>query len=277
MFDTITKFMHKPPLFAPGTDIFWNDAHISKHLLEAHLNPDLDAASRNPSFINQSASWIVQKAPPKQYRNLLDLGCGPGLYAQRFANAGYNVTGIDFSKRSIAYANKQARANDSNIQYHFQNYLTIDFDSAFDIITLIYCDFGALSTNDRCILSKKIYRALKPQGKLVLDVFTPEVYTSRQESSSWNYYKAGGFWSNEPHICLNRTYHYDEDTTELRQTIVQTKDSINCYNIWEHFFTKDALLSEMGTAGFTAFELYEDVSGKEFSDAGDTICGIFTK
>jgi hypothetical protein len=43
------------------------------------------------------------------------------------------------------------------------------------------------------------------------------------------------------------------------------------------FFTKEHLLSEMRVVGFDEFELFGDVSGNLFSDAGDTICGVFTK
>lgn len=277
MFDGLLKFMERPSLFAAGTDVFWNDEHISKGLLEAHLNPDTDGASRNLSFLDKSADWIAQNISPKQYVNLLDLGCGPGLYAERFKKAGYKVTGIDFSKRSITYAKEQTQINKSDITYFNQNYLTIDYNNEFDVITLIYCDFGALSTKDRHSLLKKIYQALKPNGRFVLDVFTTAVYKNKDESHSWQYYKNGGFWSEKPYISLDAVYHYDEDNTELRQSIIQTSETVNCYNIWEHFFTKEDLLSEMENAGFTALELYGDITGKEFSDKGDIICGIFTK
>ena len=269
--------MKRPNLFTIGTDVFWNDEHISKALLEAHLNPNVEAASRNPSFLDKSAEWISHKAPPQQYTKLLDLGCGPGLYAERFVNAGYTVTGIDFSKRSIAYAKEQTLINKSNIKYNYQNYLTIDFNDEFDVITLIYCDFGVLSTTDRHILLNKVYKALKPSGKFILDVFSTALYIDKDEKRSWEYFDNGGFWSEKAHLCLDSIYHYDEDNTELRQSIVQTQNTVNCYNIWEHFFTKETLLSEMQLAGFNVFELYGDIAGKEFSNTGEIICGIFTK
>ena len=39
---------------------------------------------------------------------IADFGCGPGLYAQRLARAGLNVTGIDFSANSLQYAREVA-------------------------------------------------------------------------------------------------------------------------------------------------------------------------
>ncbi|NLG88348.1 MAG: methyltransferase domain-containing protein [Clostridiaceae bacterium] len=276
MFNNLTRYLKKPQLYAQSTGIFWDDEHISKGLLEAHLNPEWDAATRKLDFVDKSVSWIAAIAPPAQFKNLLDLGCGPGIYAERFHKAGYSVTGIDFSKRSIDYAKKQSLRSKINIEYHYMNYLKIDYKERFDVITLIYCDYGALSITDRITLLKKVYEALKLGGKFIFDVFTP--VKRNDESRSWHYFDNGGFWSEKPHICLESVYQYDdEDETELRQTIVITEDTVNCYNIWDHFFTTEKLVSEIKPAGFGSYELYGDVAGKEYSDTGETICIVLTK
>ncbi len=275
MFHELKNYTTKPQLYAPNTNKFWDDEHISRGMLEAHLNPNWDAASRKPEFLDKSVNWITKIVPSAQYKFLLDLGCGPGLYAERFRSAGYSVTGVDFSKRSIAYAKEQTLFNKSNIEYHYQNYLTIDYVEQFDVITLIYCDYAALSITDRLILLRKVYQALRPNGKFIFDVFTPRM--RKDENRSW-YYEESGFLSEKPHICLESVYQYDDkDNTELRQFIVITEETINCYNIWDHFFTKESLLLEVQPAGFKAFEFYGDIAGKEFSDFGETICGVFTK
>jgi 2-polyprenyl-3-methyl-5-hydroxy-6-metoxy-1,4-benzoquinol methylase len=38
---------------------------------------------------------------------LLDLGCGPGLYAERFSRAGVKIVGLEISQRSLDYASEQ--------------------------------------------------------------------------------------------------------------------------------------------------------------------------
>lgn len=276
MFNKLSDYLVKPKLYSPSTGKFWDDDHISKGMLEAHLNPDWNAATRKHDFVDKSVKWIASIAPPTQFQQLLDLGCGPGIYAERFCKAGYTVTGIDFSKRSIEYAQKQTLHNKSTIEYYYQNYLTIDYIEQFDVITLIYCDYAALSIADRLILLKKVYQALKPKGKFIFDVFTPLM--RKTESHSWYYSDKGGFWNEKPHICLDSVYQYDdEDNTELTQSIVLTEDTINCYNIWDHFFTKEALISEIQPIGFKSFEIYGDIAGKEFTDTGETICGVFAK
>jgi len=276
MFNELSKYAVKPSLYAPSTNSLWNDEHISKGMLEAHLDPHLEAATRKHKFLDESVNWIAKIFPPSQYKTLLDLGCGPGLYAEHFNNVGYTVTGIDFSKRSIEYAKEQALLNKSSIEYIYQNYLSIEYAERFDLVTLIYCDYAALSIADRTILSKKIYQALKPNGKFILDVFTPK--KRKKEAHSWHHSENDGFFSPKPYICMEATYQYDdEDKTELNQYIILTEDDISCYHVWNHYFTKEALVSEMQIAGFNDFEIFGDVAGAEFSDTGDTICGVFKK
>lgn len=276
MFKELKDYLSKPALYTPSTKSLWDDEHISKGLLEAHLNPHWHGATRKHEFLDKSVSWISKIVPPKKYDSLLDLGCGPGLYAERFSAIGYSVTGVDFSKRSIAYAKEQTLLHKSNIEYYYQDYMKIDFAETFDVSVMIYCDYAVLSITDRLILLNKVYRALKPGGKFIFDVFTPRM--RKEASQTWGYCENGGFFCDEPYIHLKAVYQYgDDDETELRQDIIISGETVNIYNIYDHFFTKEKLVSEARTAGFKEYEFYGDVAGNEFLETGETICGVLTK
>lgn len=161
IFSVLNTLLTKPDLYERTIEKFWNDPHISKGLLKAHLDPDTEAASRRPEFIDRSVEWIVSMLP--EGASLLDIGCGPGLYTKRLAERGLRVTGIDFSERSITYA----REHDKKSDYILMDYLQMDFENAFDIIILIYCDYGALIPEERTDLLQRVYRALKPGGRFL--------------------------------------------------------------------------------------------------------------
>jgi SAM-dependent methyltransferase len=164
----------------------------------------------------------------------------------------------------------------TDIEYLCKNYLTIDYTEQFDVVTLIYCDYAALSVTDRSILRGKVHSALKPGGKFIFDVFTPRMRA--MESRTWFYSDQGGFYIDKPHLCLQSVYQYDdEDRTELRQAIVITDESVKCYNVWDHFFSKDEIIYEVMSAGFSEYAVYGDIAGKEYSDESDTICCVLTK
>jgi SAM-dependent methyltransferase len=112
----LLKFAIRPALYEKGSAVMWTDPYISKQLLQIHLNPDMDLASRKYSSIVSTAKWVLDKASKKQM-NVLDLGCGPGLYSELFANKGHKVTGVDFSKNSIDYAKQEATKKKLDITY----------------------------------------------------------------------------------------------------------------------------------------------------------------
>ena len=121
----LIELQQKPEPFAPGELLFWNDPHISKKMFDAHLDPNIEAASRKPETIDRSVKWLIKTLGLKTAASILDLGCGPGLYASRLARAGFHITGVDYSRRSIEYATKYASENNLNIAYRYQNYLEL--------------------------------------------------------------------------------------------------------------------------------------------------------
>lgn len=52
-------------------------------MLDVHLNPNIEAASRKPEMIDRSVKWMIETLGLKAGDIVLDLGCGPGLYASR--------------------------------------------------------------------------------------------------------------------------------------------------------------------------------------------------
>jgi len=108
--DSLAQVADKPCLFTRTPALFWDDPYISQQMLTAHLDPSHDLASRQPGTIDQSVTWMITTLGLQPGRLILDLGCGPGLYCRRFAQAGMTVTGIDYSRRSIEYAIGDATA-----------------------------------------------------------------------------------------------------------------------------------------------------------------------
>src|SRR5690606_20602327 len=97
-----------PEPWSEGEKIPWNDAEFSRRMLDEHLSQAHDAASRRAEKIDQHVAWIHRAHLAGEATQIIDLGCGPGLYAMRLARLGHEVVGIDFSPAAIAYAQAQA-------------------------------------------------------------------------------------------------------------------------------------------------------------------------
>ena len=268
LFGDIQELLRRPNLFERTAEPFWDDPHIAPQMLTAHLDPSTDAASRKPDFIDRSVDWIVSLGL-SQSASLLDLGCGPGLYASRFAERGIHVTGLDISANSLDYA----RRHDPVSSYINQSYLDMDFDSMFDMAVMIWCDYGALIPTERQNLLRRVRKALKPAGLFLFDVFTPKQQSP--ETASWQVNTEGGFWSEEPHLVFDATYGYD-GVAECRRTVVVTDTATHQYNIWDSFFTTQQLQAELKVAGFAHPRLFSDVAGADYDEQSATICAVTT-
>lgn len=257
MFKELVQYTGKPALFTKGTANFWDDPHISKHLLEAHLNPNRDAASRRPAKIEKIIEWLANYLP--QRASILDLGCGPGLYTERLASLGHQVTGVDFSRRSIAFAEASAKEKGLSIDYVYENYLEIDYQEQFDMVLLIYCDFGALVDADRDLLLQKVHAALKPGGLFIFDVCTDQFGCPIEEKQSWAIADEG-FWAAGPHCALSQSFHYPEEKVLLRQHVVILDDgSHDVYRVYDHYYSESDLTALLTCFGFHDHRFYFDV------------------
>ena len=235
----------KPEPFTPGEPLFWNDPHISKQMFKAHLDQNTEAASRKPAIIDRSVNWIIETLGLKTGASLLDLGCGPGLYASRFARAGFHVTGVDYSRNSIEYAIQNAKENNLDIMYRYQNYLELDDENLYEAVFLIYGDFCPLSPEQRSTLLKNIHRALKPNGYFVLDVTTREHRRRYGNKNGW-YAAETGFWKPGPHLVLEEGFDYPEQSIWLDQyTTIEADGKVSVYRNWFQDYTPETISAEL--------------------------------
>ena len=254
----LLKYTAKPELYEKGSAVMWTDPYISKQLLQIHLNPDMDLASRKYSSIESTAKWVLSKAS-KEGMNILDLGCGPGLYSEIYANKGHSVTGVDFSKNSIDYANQEAEKKGLNIIYLNQNYLELDVPkNHFDLATLIYTDLGPLLPSERKQLLTNIKKALKPGGVLIFDVLNDKNLESKVSPKSWEVAEKG-FWRDSPYLALSESYFYKDEKVILNQHILADEGTTEVYRFWTHFFSHGDLIEILAPYDYTDIRFHEDV------------------
>ncbi len=69
---------------------------------------------------------------------ILDVGCGPGIYAQYFSKNGAKVTAIDISQNMIKLARENLlRSGIENCKFILGDFLKHDFETKFDCVLAI--------------------------------------------------------------------------------------------------------------------------------------------
>jgi SAM-dependent methyltransferase len=236
----------------------WVDECISTQLLETHLNQDIDLASRKETTISATLEWILSKVPGDRL-NILDLGCGPGLYTEKLAEKGHTVTGMDFSSNSIRYARESASKKKLNISYIQQDYLELEEVNKYDLVLMIFTDFGVLTPDQRKTLLAKVYRALKPGGKFLFDVLNENFPVNESGSKEWELSKKG-FWRNRPYLALTEAFYYDEQKVTLNQhIIIDETGKMEVYRFWIHTFSHADLEKILAVQKFGSTECHEHV------------------
>ena len=275
MIPLLLELQQKPAPFTPGEALFWDDPHISAQMLQVHLNPDIDVASRKAETIDRSVQWLIERLELKPGDAILDLGCGPGLYASRFARARFQVTGVDYSHRSIAYASNYASENKLNICYRYQNYLELQDEDLYDAAVLIYGDFCPLNPEQRSKLLRNIHRALKPNGKFVLDVTTRAHRKKHGVRNGWHVAESG-FWKPGTHLVLEDGFDYPEQSIWLDQFIVVEADAkVFVYRNWFQDYTPESITVELARGGFSVEGLWGDLTGIPYTPESEWI-GLIT-
>jgi SAM-dependent methyltransferase len=265
MFEELERINERPELFQfyTASDL-WTDEHTSKHMLSFHLDEDLDVSSRNAEFINRSVEWIASEFNISRDFKIADFGCGPGLYATPLAKRGANVTGIDFSGRSIEYAKESAAREQLNINYVKQNYLEFETEDRFDLVLMIMCDFCALSPTQRKGILSKFHRILKPSGSVLLDVYSLLAFGQKGEVATYEVNQLNGFWSPDKYYGFLNIFKYHEEKVILdKYTIIESKRTRQVYN-WLQYFAPEDLESEFVEAGFFVKGIYSDVAGSPY-------------
>jgi SAM-dependent methyltransferase len=266
----ICHLQEKPKPFEPGEPQFWTDPHIAKQMLASHLDPTVDGASRRPETIERTTNWIAGSLGLHPGDCILDLGCGPGLYAERLAQGGFKVTGVDFSQVSIEYATAHAREKQLPIQYRCQNYLELDEPAQYSAVLLIYGDFCPLSPEQRTKLLANVRAALKPGGCFILDVTTPRLRQKYGLKNGW--YAAGeGFWKPGSHLVLEQGFAYPDDLFLDQYIVIEGDGKISVYRNWFQEYTPEIICAELAAGGFEIESLWSDLTGTPYTPDSEWI------
>jgi len=278
MYNELLKIDERPKPFEIYTaKELWDDDHISKQMLDFHLNGDVDPASRKTDIIEKSLEWIASEFKIGPGVNVADFGCGPGLYTLPMARRGAEVTGIDFSRRSVAYAKTAADEEGLDIDYVIGNYLSYASDERFDLITLIYCDLCPLSPAQRKHLMGIFHKHLADGGSVLLDVCSMKAFEGRQESAVFGRNLMGGFWSAHDYMGFMRTFVYDDEHVVLdKYTIVEPDRNRVIYN-WLQYFSVEDIGREFEENGFRVEAHFSNLAGDPYHEDSPEIAVVAKK
>jgi len=254
----------KPAPWSEGENIPWNDPDFSERMLAEHLSQEHDLASRRSAAIDEHVDWIFSTILDGRPGRLLDLGCGPGLYAHRLAARGCGCVGIDFSPSSIRHAGAVAAGNGPACRFIHADLRDEPFGDGFDLVMMIFGQFNVFQRARAMEILKKAYAALEPGGRLLLELQAAEqIEKGGAAPPSW-YSAASGLFSDKPHLVLQEIF-WDEEaaaSTNRFMIIDAGTGEVSSYALSNEAYTEVELDDALRTAGFGEVRRFPSLSGR---------------
>lgn len=229
--------------------------------LEQHLHPEWWKRIFNSVYLKTDAdvvedSLITEKEVSlfaryldiKDGDSLLDLACGQGRHLIELAQKGnFNLYGLDRSRYLIQRAKNISRKKRLNINFKEGDARKLPYPTdSFDFVTILGNSFGYFETTDDDIkILKEIFRVLKPEGKLLMDVADGSYLRDNFTLRSWE-------WIDKKHfVCRERSLASDNDRLISREVVTNTDKGVIVDQFYaERLYTQEVLADLIENVGF---------------------------
>jgi len=168
----------------------------SNSWIKAYFDPDFynPASEAAVEHAPAEAQFIIAAAGLKSGMEVLDVACGPGRHSIELSKRGLSVTGVDCTKGYLAEARAKAAKARVDIDFILGDMRAMPFRNRFDAVVCMFTSFGYFTPeaeNDRVL--RNMCAALKPGGKLLLDLVDREVLEQTPHRRDWHENDDGGF------------------------------------------------------------------------------------
>lgn len=260
MVDTTTRTYLRPlDTASPATDPYGAYAAVY----------DLQGQSR---WSERMVAFIADLLPryDRTPRRVLDLACGTGSAALRFAAQGYTVTGIDGSGPMLDVARQKAADEGTAVRFMRQDMRSFTAPEPVDLLTCFYDSLNYLTDPADLLRTFTCMRqALAPDGIAVFDM-----NTRAGLESGWN----GSCWVQE----IDDTYFIQQADWDAATAIATM--TLTCfvrlgrdYRRFEEVheergYTPDEITATLESAGLTVLDAFACLPriGPTFEPPGET-------
>jgi SAM-dependent methyltransferase len=263
-----------------GGNLPWDDPDFSERILREHLDQTHGAASRPLVEIDRQIEVIWQWLRLHPGARVLDVTCGPGLYAVRLAQRGCTVHGIDISPASIRYAHALAEREGVADRCRFtqadvRDALPREAGADYDAALFLYGQLAVFPREEAAMLLKGCAQALRTGGQLLVELLDFE-RLDRRPHSSWWYTDRGGLWGDFPYLHLGeRDWNEEQRASVERYFIINLETGeMHTYGIADQGYSISEVIAMCAEAGFTQTEVHPAWDGLELYDGTEWIAYV---
>ncbi|MEL6624324.1 MAG: class I SAM-dependent methyltransferase [Bacteroidota bacterium] len=209
--------------------------------------------------------------PQDKNAHILELCCGTGRLTLPIAQAGYRITGVDYTPSMLEQANAKASAAGLSIPFIEADMRTFDLPEQYDLIFIPFNSIHHLYHNEDLFQTlRAVKKHLKEGGLFLLDCFNPNisyiVEGKKRLQEVTNYTTEDG-----REVMLKQQMRYDSPTQinriEWHYFIDGVFDSIQ--NLDMRMFYPQELDAYLTWSGFQILHKFGNFEEAAFDDDSD--------
>lgn len=125
---------------------------------------------------------LLQVSPPAK---IVDVPCGEGRIARVLTSQGYQVTGVDGTASFLDNARRYAEEQRLSIDWEQRDMRELPWQDTFDGAFCFWGSFGYFDDDGNEQFLRAVFRALKPEGRFVLETLIAETLLPQFQERGW--------------------------------------------------------------------------------------------
>lgn len=270
----------QPPIpWRDGENLPWDDPEFSERMLAEHLDQSHGAASRQLHEVRRLVAWLWTALDLAPGSRVLDITCGPGLYAVELAQRGAQVVGIDFSPASIRYARQLAEAQGMAdrcrfIQADIREALPQHAGADYDAAIFLYGQLAVFPRPEAQRLLAAVADALRPGGRLAIELLNFDRID--KTDSTWWFTDDRGLWGSRPFLSLGERHWDPEQRASIDRFYILDLETgqLRIYGLADAAYTVDEMRTLLRRCGFSRSAAFPAWAGVELYDAEEWVAYV---
>ncbi len=186
-----------------------------------------------PHQTEREVAFLLEALELPTGGRVLDIGCGYGRHAMEMASRGYRTVGLDLSLPLLIRATDAARHRSVNVDFVHGDMRDMSFDGEFDGAYCFFTTFGYFDDDTNRRVASGICRALKPGGRLVLELINRDYLIGDLPTRVW--------WQGDGCVVLEEVdFNYFTSRLQVQRQIIlesgrqlEQEISIRAYSLHE--------------------------------------------
>jgi SAM-dependent methyltransferase len=150
---------------------------------------ETDRPALTPKRTRAEVDFATRVLGLRRGARVLDVPCGFGRHSGELARRGYSVVGVDLSHAMLGTA-RRSHHEGARLRFVRGDMRRLAYRAEFDAVVCLFTSFGYFSERENVLTLRRMARALRPGGRLLMDHRNP-AFDATLPTHSWRQPRPG--------------------------------------------------------------------------------------